>query len=84
MYLTPIILYFLPNIPPTVSLIGYDHPMMNLMNETVLVPSLGISSSAVGLGLPEGKVYVYATTCRECGEWEVIGSYADDMCEFCT
>ena len=66
----------------TVTPIGYDHPMMNLMNETVVVPTIGISATAVGLRTNE--VYVFATTCRECGTWDRIGGYSDSMCWFCT
>ena len=56
--------------------------MMNLMNETVVVPTIGISASAVGLRTNE--VYVFATKCRECGNWDRIGGYSDSMCWFCT
>ena len=53
-------LYFFHNLSLTVGPIGYDHPMMNLMNQTVLVPTIGITHG--------DRVLVLAGTC-ECGNY---------------
>ena len=45
--------------------------------EGSLVPVLGVYDSTYD------TVYAFVTTCSECGSWTHVGTYADDVCDYC-